>query len=211
MKQLKLIWAIFLGGAVALSSCESLNVNPSSADSESAVLDLFFLATGDDSTHVMRGHHGKCNLTEVAAEDLPAGITDYITANYPNATIDRAGQSSESGNYAVKITKEDGTHTGLLFTGEGVFISEKKQKAKPNSIDVADLPAAITDYVAANYEGAAIKKAFQGDDGNYGVLLVLEDDSYLGVGFDTDGNYLGELSMRDIQGKKHGPGKKKRH
>lgn len=207
MKHLKFALVLLFGGSVAFTSCESLNLNPSSSDGESAMMDMLFLATTEDSTDVIRGHHGQCNLTEIALEDLPAAITDYISANYPNSTIDRAGQNGNNGSFAVKITKEDGTIAGLLFNSDGGFIAEKTRGARPEPIDVSSLPSAITDYITANYEGATIHKAFQGNDGNYGVMLILADDSFLGVGFDSAGNYLGELSMKDLKGKKHGPGK----
>ncbi len=208
MKKFKFIWVLILGTSAAFTACESLNLNPASSDGESALTDMLFLATTEDSSNVMRGHHGHCNLTEVAVADLPASITDYISANYANATIDRAGTVAESGNYAVAITKEDGTHAGLLFSSEGEFLAERTRKARPEPIEISELPTTVTDYITANYDGSTIKRAFQAEDGNYGVLLILSDESYLGVGFDSEGNFLGELSMKDFKGKKHGPGGK---
>jgi hypothetical protein len=208
MKNLKFVGLILLGFVMTLSSCNKSDVDPL-VDGESAVLDMLFLATGEDSTQVMRGQKGKCNITEVAVEDLSATITTYITANYAGATINRAGTNDANNFTMVGITKADGTHAGLVFDADGAYVAEKSRGPKGSPIEITDLPTTISDYITANYADATIKKAFQGQDGRFGVLLVLADETYLGLGFDADGNFVGELSMKDKKGKKHGSGKKK--
>jgi hypothetical protein len=165
---------------------------------------MFFLATSADSTGVMRGKKGHCNLTEVAVADLSATIKSYITTNYAGATIDRAGTNAEIGNTIVKITLADGTHAGLVFDKDGKFLSAKTHKGKGTSVATADLPAAITTYIKANYATASIAKARLMAGGTYGVLLTLADETYLGVGFDADGKFVSEFSMKNKSGKKHG-------
>ncbi|MGR3811032.1 PepSY-like domain-containing protein [Jiulongibacter sp. NS-SX5] len=209
MKQLKFALIMLFGGAFAFTSCDSLSISPdASADTESAVMDLLFLASTDDSTGTVRGHKGKCNLTEVAVEDLSAAITDYIAANYADATIERAGSNEETGNTIVKITLVDGSHAGLIFDADGNFLEEKVRKGKGESIDTADLPAAITDYISANYADATIEKARLFSDGSYGVLLLQADETYLGVGFDAEGTFVSEFDLKDKRGKKHGKKRK---
>ncbi|WP_304237881.1 PepSY-like domain-containing protein [Jiulongibacter sediminis] len=206
MRHLKFVWAFLLAAPLAFTSCESLNLGPDAAAGDSAMLDMLFFATNDDSTGVVRGHRGHCNITEVAVEDLSATITDYISANYADATIDRAGTNDETGYTMVKITLADGTHAGLIFDADGNFLEEKTHKGKGTAVDVADLPTAITDYISTNYADATIEKARLHDDGSYGVLILQSDDTYLGVGFDADSNFVSEFNMKDKGGKKHGKG-----
>ncbi len=203
MKNVKFAWLFVLGLMITMASCDQQEVDPL-ADDESAILDLMFLATTEDSTNTFRNNRGKCDLTEVAADELPAAITDYITANYEGASIERAGTSTEKGIYAVAIKKADETFAGVIFDLEGNFIKEKTRRSKGTPVAAEDLPAAITDYITANYDGATISKARVHEDGRYGVLLTLADETYQGVGFDADGNFVGEFSMKNKRGKKYG-------
>lgn len=202
----KMLGLLVLGLIITVSSCNKSAVDPL-VDGESALLDLMFLATGEDSTNTFRGPQGHCNMTEVAVADLPSVITDYISANYPNATIEHAGTGGLKFIYAVGIKKEDGTFAGLFFDKDGNFLHEKSRKHKGEMVAVADLPSAVVDYINANYAGATIHRVLKHDDGKYGVLLILADESYQAVGFDADGNFVGELSMKDKKGHKHGPGR----
>ncbi len=207
MKKLNFVWALVLGAVVYLSSCNMNNVAPAIGDS--AILDMMFLATTGDSTNAFRDHKGHCDLTEIAITDLPSAITDYVNTNYAGSTIERAGSHANDGNIAVLITLTDGTKTGLLFDSAGAFIKELVRHMRGGTpVDVADLPSAITDYLAANYAAATIEKAMTGPDGKYRILLVLADSSYLGVGFNADGSFIGEVSLKDKMGKKHGKGGK---
>ncbi|MFT4735517.1 MAG: hypothetical protein ACI9DJ_002596 [Algoriphagus sp.] len=203
MKNVKFAWLFVLGLMITMASCDQQDVEPLAHD-ESAMLDLMFLATIEDSTNTFRNHKGKCDLTEVAVDELSAAITDYITANYAGASIKRAGTSVEKGIYAVAIKKADETFAGIIFDLEGNFVKEKTRGPKGTAVAAEDLPSAITDYITANYDGASISKARVHEDGRYGVLLTLADETYQGVGFDADGNFVGEFSMKNKRGKKHG-------
>ena len=188
----------------AFTACENENtVSPFSADDESALLDFMFLATVNDSTTTnsdhKKGWHGgkKCNVTEVAVADLPVTITSYITTNYADATVDRAG-TIENGNYVLKITKADATHAGLVFDADGVFIAEKtgKKGSRGTKVAVADLPATVTAYITANYEGAVIKKAIANKEGKLLLIIQKADESFVGVGFEADGTFISEMTRK---------------
>lgn len=207
MRHLKFVLALFISGSMALTSCENLNIGPDAAAGDSAMLDLLFFASAEDSTGVIRGQGGHCNMTEVAVEDLSAAITDYISANYSGATIDRAGMNDANGYTMIKLSLEDGTHAGLVFDADGNFVAEKRHKGKGTEVEIADLPSSITDYIAANYPDATLEKARMHDDGTYGVLLLKSDETFLGVGFDAEGNFVGEFDLKTKGGKKHGPHK----
>ncbi len=125
----------------------------------------------------------------IAIEDLPASITDYIAANYADAEIKRAKLVEDS--YIVKLSG----HILVKFDSEGNFLEEAtfihSRCGGGERIAIEDLPAAVTDYIAANYAEAEIKKAKINKEGNYVVGLMMVD-SRLIVVFDADGNFLYE-------------------
>ncbi len=59
----------------------------------------------------------------VAANDLPATITAYITSNYSGSSIEKANIRSD-GNYLVLVKKTDATLTALAFDANGQFLTE---------------------------------------------------------------------------------------
>lgn len=70
------------------------------------------------------GHgHGK----SIAIEDLPAVITDYITANYAGSTIKKA-RYEEGEKYVVGIQTSDGKKKIVVFDENGVFLFEREKK-----------------------------------------------------------------------------------
>lgn len=197
MRKIWLISLVTLVSGFFFVSCDNLNVDPfDNFDGESAVSDFLFLATADDSTGVTKNGHGKCKMTEVAIADLPASITSYIRTNYTGSEILRAGTQDESGKYFVAVKKEDGSKVGVVFDADGNFLEEKTRGHKGEKVEIADLPAVITEYISANYSGAEIKKAFKGPEGRYGVIIQLEDDTFKGLGFDSEGAFLGEIEMK---------------
>ncbi|MDP5120714.1 MAG: PepSY-like domain-containing protein [Spirosomaceae bacterium] len=212
MKNITKIGVFILLSIFTFTACDSdSSVSPFSTDEESALLDFMFLATADDSTGTTTNrNHGwrggkKCNVTEVEVADLPAAITDYITANYAGATANRAG-TLENGNYVVKITKADATHAGLVFDANGVFVEEKtgKSGSRGTEVAVADLPTTVTAYITANYAGATIKKAITNDEGKFLLIVQKADETYVGVGFEADGTFISEVTKRNKGSKSKG-------
>ncbi|MEZ4885750.1 MAG: PepSY-like domain-containing protein [Chitinophagales bacterium] len=132
-----------------------------------------------------RGKHGRRgNFGElIALEDLPTTITDYVTANYSDATIERARLGDRG--YLVGLD----TGVSLLFDTEGNFEGERTcgggDGDRGHNVAIEDLPSAITDYIAANYPDTAIERAKTYPDG---YKVKLEDGTKLA--FDTEGNLL---------------------
>lgn len=140
-------------------------------------------------------------LTEIDLADLPASITDYISTHYEDYTIAKAGTDDE-GNYHVKL--ENGPI--LIFDADGNFVEarerrndgdRKRDRRRGNgdqehaddrwtAIDIANLPTAVTDYVANNYPDATILRAGTDAEGNFGVIL----DNGIALIFDADGVFL---------------------
>jgi len=205
MKNMTKISILMLLSIFTFTACENDNtVSPFSTDDESALLDFMFLATVGDSTIKNSDRKNgwrvgkKYNVTEVAVSDLPVTITNYIATNYADATVDRAG-TIENGNYVLKITKADATHAGLVFDADGVFVAEKtgKKGSRGTEVAVADLPAIVTAYITANYEGAVIKKAIANEEGKLLLIIQKADETYVGVGFEADGTFISEMTRKN--------------
>ncbi|MPR35585.1 hypothetical protein [Salmonirosea aquatica] len=159
-----------------------------------------------DSTTKMKC---KGRLMELAEAAIPAAVTAHISANYDGATLKFAA-TDESGNVVIGLTLADGTPKGLLFDSAGNFKEELKhykQHAKLTEVAVVDLPASITDYVAATYAGAEIKHAGTNEAGEYFVMLV-SDSKPVVLLFNADGTFNKALDKPMHHGKKFGPGRK---
>ncbi|HMQ48961.1 MAG TPA: PepSY-like domain-containing protein [Saprospiraceae bacterium] len=122
--------------------------------------------------------------------ELPQAVYDYVAANYPEASIVTAVLKPD-GQYAVKLSD----NKALIFDAEGVFVSVCGEMDGPGhhgdcnlgqSVDIADLPQAISAYVAANYPGLSIVSAVEKRHDDYGVEL---SDGTVLI-FDEDGTFL---------------------
>lgn len=60
------------------------------------------------------------------------------------------------------------------------------------SVDVSKLPSAITTYINTNYAGATIKEAGTDPQGNYLVIITLNNELKL-LAFKSDGTFIKEL------------------
>lgn len=161
-----------------------------------------------------KGDDNRPELTEVDIANLPAAITDYISTNYADFTIEKAGTDAD-GKYHVKLT----SGPVLIFDADGNFVEAREARGKGGrdgdrkgdkghaddrwtAMDIADLPAVITDYIASNYPDATIVKAGTDADGNYGVVL----DSEIALIFDADGVFVEEKTYHNHNGECDGDG-----
>ncbi len=126
--------------------------------------------------------------------DLPASVTDYITANYVNPEIKRA-KTNITGNFFVLVKTDDGRLV-IKFDADGNYLGEILlthhlcHGIVP--VQVADLPTTITDYIADNYADGDIVRAGQRiNSGKYIVVLNVNGERKIVV-FDADGNFLFE-------------------
>ncbi len=209
---MKSIFLMTAAAVLLLSACQGDTLTGVSADDQALVSSQIQNSPAPDPTNPGSGTEefgrkhrpgGRDSLiTKVAIEDLPASITDYITLNYPDATIDRAFKKS-TGEFIVLIKTVDGEIKIIEFDGNGAFVKElerkkhgpngpKDHRKKLNEVDPTTLPAAITDYIAANYAGATIKKAGTTRGGDYIVALDLNGALKVLL-FDASGNFVKEL------------------
>ncbi len=61
------------------------------------------------------------SFTEVALEELPAGISAALATDYPGATISKA-YVNEAAQYKLEVANEDGTTAELFADAEGNWI-----------------------------------------------------------------------------------------
>lgn len=169
---------------LGLSSCESNEVDPSD---ETALVDLFALATVSDST----GRPMK-KLTQVPVADLPAAITSYIKTTYPLATIQGAA-TGENGFTLVKLTVGNGRPLVIVFDASQVFVkalNPRSHRGTPVSTDA--LPEVIKAYIQQNHAGSTILHARTGPEGRFGVLIRKADETIAVLAFEADGTFLAE-------------------
>lgn len=203
MKKTLLFLGLLVGMfSTVLVSCNQAEINP--MEDETALLtDFLFFATADDST--AHRHGEKHQLTAIELTDIPTNITDYISANYAGATIEKAGVTT-NGYTIIKAKLADGSSIGLVFDASGAFVKEHTHKGKNligTKVEISEIPVSITDYIASNYPNATIHHARVADDGKYGIIIDKADGSKAMLGFAADGSFIQELSFAD-RGKKRG-------
>jgi hypothetical protein len=76
-----------------------------------------------------------------------------------------------------------------------------KCKGKLMEVATADLPAAVTDYINANYAGSEIKYAAKDQSGKIVVALTLADGTAKGLLFNADGTFKQELKQHGHKAK----------
>ena len=146
---------------------------------------------------------------EVATSELPADIGEFIAQNYSPLGVQVAykvdGKGFEVGlDNDVYLYFNAGNSFLGHFSGPGGHGGHGGPFGHGgpaggggclhgDSVDVATLPAAIADYVAANYPDATISAAVVKFSGNFAVEL--SDGNILF--FDVDGNYIATCGAWD--------------
>lgn len=215
MKKSQIVFAIgtFLvtGFLLLLNSCQKDNQGLTDSEDETAVTDMLKMSTTaeaisacDDKDSSKRPKHRHLEISEIDPSTLPAVISTYLAANYAGSSITRAGTDS-LGRFFILITKSDSSRVGLLFDASGNFVKEilrRRHGDRGSNIAISALPSSITGYISTNYPSATIHKALQESDGEYKVLIVQSDGTFLGLAFDASGNFVSTLSAKDKHGKK---------
>jgi Putative beta-lactamase-inhibitor-like, PepSY-like len=221
MRNLKWMAMLMLALSTLLWNCQPQDSDITPEEEAAVLEDFLFLTTTEQTTSTStpspftsgRGPQffsrnsadtvRKCRMTELAIADLPTSVTNYISANYAGSTIERAGKNDE-GKIMVLLKKADGTKVGLAFDANGAFISERQHKGKGTQIAVSELPAAVTSYVTASYAGSTIERAMKDTDGNFRLIVKKSDGTKVGLGFDKNGKFVGELATKGKKGGPHG-------
>jgi Putative beta-lactamase-inhibitor-like, PepSY-like len=136
MKNFKSLSFAFLSlVSLFVTSCSDSTVEPAGID-----LNITSNATAGDGV-------------KVAAADLPAAITTYISTNYAGKTITKAEKSATK--YEVVLSDA----TQLEFSLTGAFLEVSKADKKVSDDKKEALPQVIIDYITKNYQTATITKA----------------------------------------------------
>ena len=129
---------------------------------------------------------------EVLLEDLPAGIIEYVATNYESNQIlmaffvnweDRLEYHVLVEEVGALLFDEDGNFIRMIMRGKMMFSSME-------SIDLADLPTVISDYISENYPDDEVMRARKVtfEDGviqihvavrEIGVLIFTEDGTFI--------------------------------
>ncbi len=121
----------------------------------------------------------------VSTSSLPQDILDYVTTNYPDATI-REAEIEDNNNFEVYLSNG----LELIFDEDGNFLGiddDSDDDFGDEHLSNSEIPQNILDFIEQYFPGADIDEAEIENNGNYEIEL--EDDVELI--FDSDGNFLG--------------------
>ena len=171
----------------------------------SAVLFVFSLSSCEKNLNNLDSlaqQISAADKTDVDVATLPTAITDFTEENYFETYIDKAsladalGYELSMGNEEIAFFSLTGEYLDEVPRGRrGHPCGPKGHKGKGDkgmcgeSIDVAETPQAILDYVTANYPDNEIKKVKLKDE-QYIVKLT----GHLLLIFDNDESFVEELT-----------------
>ncbi len=190
---------LFVAGLIALFGATLWSCNQNQTVSPDADISAARLAS--DST----GFFCRDSVTKIDVSALPAAVTSYISANYTGATVDYAAKD-DAGNFLVAITQND-QRKAILFNADGTFNKELslrgggkgpgrghggRDRDSLAKVAVANLPAAITNYITTNYASATIVTAALDPTRGYLVMIKQGNDRKTLL-FGTDGTFTQEI------------------
>lgn len=123
--------------------------------------------------------------------------------------LSSSGTSIEVASSTIAVASSQIEATSIGGTSDSVFIVQPCARGhQRKAIAQADLPAAISTYLAANYDGYVFNKAFavvnsSGATTAY-VAVIFFNDKPVGILFDSTGNFVKVLEQRekgDLDGK----------
>lgn len=112
---------------------------------------------------------------------LPQAITAFISKNFPGATVVGIDPDSEYGGLEYDVTLNDGTKIDFDRNNQW-----KKVECYSKAVPATFVPAAIANYVKANYQSLPITKI---DNKGYGYEIELSNG--LDLKFDAGGKFVG--------------------
>jgi hypothetical protein len=117
----------------------------------------------------------------IKSANVPAVVKTALLHNYPSAS--RVSWEMEKGNYEANWGGASGEDHSVLFTPGGSFVEQVE------AIPVAQLPAAVADYVRSHYPGAKITEAGKVTDAE-GRTRYEAEVRGKDLLFDEKGNFL---------------------
>lgn len=132
---------------------------------------------------------------EVAIEDLPAGVQDYVDTNYPDEMITKAMSMEHDGDsiYTVRISSGE----VLTFDAGGEFLGIRDRRGRRGHhkrhgelIEASALPGTAQTYISNNFAGSVVDKAVQLTKRDGTVIYLVKLDTGERLAFDSDGTYI---------------------
>ncbi|HYM93365.1 MAG TPA: PepSY-like domain-containing protein [Chitinophagaceae bacterium] len=174
--------------------------------------------TSGDSIYILQPCERGSHRDSIAAADLPAGITSYLTSNYSAYTFNKAFTVKNSAGiitaYVVIINYND-KPVALLFDSSSNFIKVLEQRDKSDldgpgwheggrfcdrdglQKDTVALNALLSDiinYMNANYPQDTLLNAFKSrNDSSY--VIISKDNGLFATVFDAIGNFVKRVTL----------------
>ena len=129
----------------------------------------------------------------IAIEDLPTAITDYVSANYPAAIITEA-ELEDNGTIEVELDND----IELYFDSDGniLYIDEENESENGETpIPLSAVPTDITDYVGVNYPTLVIVEVEVQSNGDYEVRM----NNGVELHFNANGDFLYEENEFELE------------
>lgn len=173
--------------------------------------------TAGDSIYVVgtcdHGHY----RDSIAFSNLPAAITDYLTANYAGYTFQKSYTDKDSsGNVAgyIVIIQYNNNPVGLKFDSSGAFVKVLEQREghdleghgwhnggdfddrdglKKDTIAIAALPSGITNYFTTNYAQDTLVHAYKNRDSS--IVVLSSDNGLFATVFDANGTFVKRVEL----------------
>lgn len=144
---------------------------------------------------------------KVDSTALPAAVLGYLNANYAGYKILKAGTKEARGTKAIQgyfvLIRQNNQIYALNFDAQGVFLSLTTPSGRREHQHLAEsaLPAAVTDYLKANYAGYAFRGAVaRQEDGKttgYDIFIIKDGTAYE-VRFDAAGVFLNATTVLKV-------------
>lgn len=138
----------------------------------------------------------------IAADSVPAAVMSAVRARFPNASVNEAARESKDGKTFYEVSLTDGSRKiDVTATPEGQLV------AIEGALAVSDLPASVTQSLAAKYPGATyqiIEDVITTEGGAerlayYEVLVETADKKLVEVEIAPDGKVLKETKKSSAE------------
>lgn len=122
----------------------------------------------------------------------------FLASCQKEISVPNTGSTSQS---IISATQSIAVATGTASNDSIYVIHTCAPDHHLDSIAVSGLPAAITDYLSANYSGYTFQKAYTDKDssGNISgyVVIIQFNGNPVGLKFDASGNFINVLEQRE--------------
>lgn len=173
--------------------------------------------TAKDSVYLISPCERGTHRDSIAMADLSAGIQTYLSTNYDGYLFIKAFAVKDTTG-AVKgyvvIINFNGKPVGLKFNADGTFVKVLEQREKGDmdgdgwhrggrfqcrdgqhrdTVSLAAIPVSIAGYLAANYTGDTLVKAFKTADSGY--VLITKNNGVFATVFTSAGVFVKRIEL----------------